>query len=42
MSYSKDFKFILEERLINFSVEVMKIVKELPADRIENIWVVSS
>lgn len=32
----KDFKTILEDRLINFVVSIITVVKELPNDRIGN------
>ena len=30
---NKDFKAIIEDRLVNFAVSIIEIVKELPNDR---------
>jgi len=32
----KNYRFVLEERLIAFSVDIIKVVKQLPEDRIGN------
>ena len=33
---NKDFKTVIEDRLINFAVSIIEIVKELPNDRVGN------